>query len=338
MTGTISDADLLRQAAGWLVAGRGVAIATVIETWGSAPRPVGSHLIVDEAGLFLGSVSGGCVEGDVIAAALDVIQDAKPRLLTFGVADETAWRAGLSCGGRIAVHVTRAGRRDLLDALCAELSARRACATVNLLEGQDQWLVPPEAGDDRLSGAALDLLRRGTSGCVTQAGRRFFVNVYAPPPRLVIVGAVHITQALAPMAHSVGFDVAVVDPRSAFAAAERFPGARLFADWPEVVFPELRPDSFTAVAALTHDPRIDDVALRLALDAPCFYVGALGSRRTHAGRVERLAAAGLSAERLSALRAPIGLDIGAATPSEIAVAILAEVIAARRALKAGAAA
>ena len=164
------------------------------------------------------------------------------------------------------------------------------------------------------------------------------VSTWVVVGTVVIVGAVHITQALAPMAHSVGFDVAVVDPRSAFAAAERFPGARLFADWPEVVFPELRPDSFTAVAALTHDPRIDDVALRLALDAPCFYVGALGSRRTHAGRVERLAAAGLSAERLSALRAPIGLDIGAATPSEIAVAILAEVIAARRALKAGAAA
>ncbi len=329
---TVSDADMLRQAAEWRAAGRGVAIATVVETWGSAPRPVGAHLVVDEAGLFLGSVSGGCVEGEVIAAALDAIEDGAPRLLEFGVADETAWRAGLSCGGRIAVHVEKLGaaRLDLLHAVNAELAARRACALVTALDGSDAWLCRSGDAEDRLSGEALDLLRSGKSGSVAPAGRRFFINAYTPPPRLVLVGAVHIAQALAPMATRVGFDVVVVDPRSAFAAGERFPGARLFVDWPDAALADLGLDAFTAVAALTHDPRIDDAALRLALDSACFYVGALGSRKTHARRLERLAAAGLDDEGLSRIRAPIGLAIGAATPAEIAVAILAEIIAARR--------
>jgi xanthine dehydrogenase accessory factor len=334
VTETISDADILRQAARWRADGRGVALATVIETWGSAPRPVGAHLVVDDRGMFFGSVSGGCVEGDVITAAQDAIADGAPRLLAFGVADETAWRAGLSCGGRIVVQVARLERPELLDALAADLAARRACAMVTPLDGglssPDPWLVHSADGDDRLGGAVQARLASGASGVVTQADGRYFVNVHWPAPRLVIIGAVHVAQALAAMARRVDFDVIVVDPRQAFAESARFADVRLVADWPDAAFDAIGLDAFCAVAALTHDPRIDDIALRRALAAPCFYVGALGSRRTQAQRVERLAAAGVTAAQLARLRAPIGLDIGAATPAEIAVAILAEIIAARR--------
>ncbi len=217
-------------------------------------------------------------------------------------------------------------RLDTLAALNAELAARRACALVTRLDDGEAWLCRAADPDDRLAGAAVALLREGGSGLVDHEGRRYFVNVHTPPPRLLVTGAVHIAQALAPMAGLAGFDVAIIDPRAAFAAKERFPGARLLAEWPDVALAQLGLDAFTAVAALTHDPRIDDPALSAALASACFYVGALGSRKTHARRLERLSAAGLTAEALARLHAPIGLDIGAASPAEIAVAILAEII------------
>jgi xanthine dehydrogenase accessory factor len=325
----VNDAGVLMQAEAWRRAGRGVGVATVVETFGSAPRPVGSHLVVEESGLFCGSVSAGCVEGDVIAAALDAVADGAPRFLEFGVADETAWRAGLSCGGRIAVHVERldADRLELLARVNAECAARRACALATPIDGGDARLY--------LAGAASETpeidrqLRIGKSGLVTQGGRRLFVNCYRPGPRLIIVGAVHVAQALAPMATLAGLDVIVVDPRGAYGAEARFPNARLDSRWPDEALPSIGLDAFTAVAVLTHDPRIDDPALLLALDAPCFYVGALGSRATHARRVERLKASGVPLQALERLRAPIGLDIAALGPAEIAVSILAELILAR---------
>jgi xanthine dehydrogenase accessory factor len=326
----VNDSGILLQAEAWRRAGRGVAIATVVETFGSAPRPVGSHLVVDENGFFCGSVSAGCVEGEVITAALDAIEDGAPRFLEFGVADETAWRVGLSCGGRIAVHVERVDedRLVLLSRVNAERAARRACALVTPLDGGAARLV--------LSGAATNeppaldrQLRNGKSGLVTHDRRRLFANCYRPGPRLVIVGAVHVAQALAPMATLSGFDVIVVDPRGVYAAQERFPDARLDTRWPDEALASIGLDAFTAVAVLTHDPKIDDPALRLALESDCFYVGALGSRATHARRVERLRASGVSSRLLERLRAPIGLDIAAVSPAEIAVSILAELILAR---------
>jgi len=309
------DADILRRAAEWARAGRGVALATVIETWGSAPRRAGAHLAVARDGAFIGSVSGGCVEGEVIVAALDAIETGAPRLLEFGVQDETAWRAGLTCGGRVAVHVERldAAHADLVAAVGDELAARRACALVTPLEG----------GERRLA-------RAEKSAVETRDGRRCFVNRYAPAPRLLVVGAVHVAQALAPMAALAGLEAVVVDPRAAFATAERLPAVRLTPEWPDAAFAALGLDAFTGVAALTHDPKIDDLALRLALPSPCFYVGALGSRQSHARRVERLLAQGVAATDLARLRAPIGLAIGAATPAEIAVAIVGEVISTLR--------
>ncbi|MEK8091871.1 XdhC/CoxI family protein [Methylocystis sp. IM3] len=332
LSAPVDDSELLRQAESWRRTGLGVAVATVVETFGSAPRPAGSLLVVEEGGLFCGSVSAGCVEGDVIAAALDCIADGAPRFLEFGVADETAWRAGLSCGGRIAVHVERLdeARRALFAQIGAETAARRPCALLMPLDGGPARLLKAAelasaSPDDPLGG----MLRAGASGLVESAGARLFVRFFRPAPRLVLVGAVHVAQALAPMAQIAGFAVTILDPRGAYAAPERFPHARLDPRWPEEALPEIGLDVYTAVATLTHDARIDDPALRLALASDCFYVGALGSRATHARRLERLSASGAGPAALDRLRAPIGLDIAAVSPAEIAVSILAELILAR---------
>jgi len=331
------EAEVLIEAENWRKAGRRVAMVTVVETWGSAPRPVGSRLVVDDQGLFLGSVSGGCVEGDVVTAALDVIEDGWARLLEFGVADETAWRVGLSCGGRIAVYVERVDDLEMLGALNREHAARRPCILVEPLDGGAPRLVREESfSTDALVLAARQSLGAETSGAVTYGGRRYFIGVETPPLRLILVGAVHVAQALAPMAELAGFDVVIVDPRVAFAARQRFPTTQLLAEWPDLVLPALGLDAYTAVATLTHDPKIDDPALRCALASGCFYVGALGSKKTHARRIERLRASGLETATIARLHAPIGLDIGASTPAEIAVAVLGEIIAAWRSGAAGA--
>lgn len=222
-------------------------------------------------------------------------------------------------------------RLDLLKRLNAERAARRAAVLVTDLDGGAQRLVPQAAmaGDDM--GAALQArLRAGRSGVVEHQGRSYFLTVQEPPVRLVVIGAVHISQALAPLAAIAGVDVTIVDPRTAFATPERFAGIALRTEWPEDAFEQEPLDRFTAVAAVTHDPKIDDPALAAALRADCFYVGALGSRKTHAARLERLAAAGFDAAALARIRAPIGLDIGAVSPAEIAVSVLAEVIASLR--------
>lgn len=187
---------------------------------------------------------------------------------------------------------------------------------------------------DQVPGAFGETIERafrtGISTAVTVDGKGFFLNVYLPQPRLVVIGAVHISQALAPMARVAGLDMEIIDPRTAFATPDRFPDVSLHAEWPEDVLKSRPLDGYTAVAALTHDPKIDDYPLKAALDAGCFYVGALGSRKTHARRVERLLAMGATSGQIERINAPIGLDIGASTPAEIAVAVLAQVIGALR--------
>jgi xanthine dehydrogenase accessory factor len=323
------ETEILRQAEAWGRLGRGVAIATVVETFGSAPRPVGSHLVVDEAGVFCGSVSGGCVEGEVVTAALDVIEDGSPRLLNFGVADEVAWRAGLPCGGGIGVYVQKLDTAwgQLLADMRAEYAARRACVLVTPLDGGEPWLLrASDANDDALA----TTLRAGQSSLIERQGRRIFAYFHSPPTRLVVVGAVHVAQALAAMARITGFEVVIIDPRAAFTSKERFPDVTLITQWPDDALPRLGLDGFTALAALSHDPKIDDAALRLALASDCFYVGALGSMTSQARRVERLEATGVRATALTRLRAPIGLDIGAVSPAEIAISVMAEIVLTRR--------
>jgi xanthine dehydrogenase accessory factor len=220
---------------------------------------------------------------------------------------------------------------DLLSALNAERSARRAAIVItNIATGDQQFVREGELGAHPLGELLQDRMRQGRSGIVTHEGRELFLTVQVPPVRMIVVGAVHISQALAPMAHGLELDVTIVDPRTAFATPERFPSVPVLAEWPDVALPRLGLDRYTALLALTHDPKIDDPALSAALNAECFYVGALGSRKTHAGRVERLTAAGFAPDALARIHAPIGLDIGAVSPAEIAVSILAELIATLR--------
>jgi xanthine dehydrogenase accessory factor len=222
-------------------------------------------------------------------------------------------------------------RLDLLAALNAERAARRAAVLVTEIETGEQRLVrETEVTGDALAEPIADRLRLGKSGLVESQGRQYFLTVQAPPVKAIVVGAVHISQALAPMARVLDLDVTIVDPRTAFATPERFPGVPVLAEWPEEVLPRLSLDRYTALIALTHDPKIDDPALTAALRAECFYVGALGSKKTHGRRVERLTAAGFTQAEIARIHAPIGLDIGAVSPAEIAVSILGEIVASLR--------
>lgn len=218
-------------------------------------------------------------------------------------------------------------RFEVLAAMNAERAARRACVLVTELPGGEQRFVKAaDLASDPLADILEASLRTGKSGMVEHEGRSYFLTVQAPPARLIVIGAVHITQALAPMARIAGFDLTIIDPRTAFATLDRFPDVTLIADWPQEIIPTLGLDRYTAVACFTHDPKIDDPGLEAALSAECFYVGALGSRKTHGKRVERLKEKGFSDEQIARIRAPIGVDIGAVSPAEIAVSVLAEIV------------
>ena len=215
---------------------------------------------------------------------------------------------------------------DILTALNAERAARRAAIVVtNVDSGMQRFVKAADIGKDTLRATLAEHLRTGKSGMTEAAEGRLFLTVYVPAPQLVITGAVHISQALAPIGKLLGYDVSIVDPRTAFASSERFPDVKVIAEWPDEALPQLNVDRYTAFVALTHDPKIDDPALRHALSRDCFYIGALGSRKTHARRVERLKAQGLSEAAITRIHAPIGLDIGAVSPAEIAVAIMAQI-------------
>ena len=217
-------------------------------------------------------------------------------------------------------------RLDLLALLNAERAARRAAVLVTELPSGEQRLVREAAVvADPLAAPLSAQVRSGKSGSVEAGGKQYFVDVHLPAPRLVVIGAVHVSQALAPMARLLGYDVTIIDPRTAFASAARFPDVQVIAEWPDAALPGVGLDSWTALTALTHDPKIDDPGLTAALAANCFYVGALGSKKTHAKRLERLGAAGISPDQLARIHAPIGLPINASSPAEIAVSILAEI-------------
>ena len=307
--------DIPRIARDWHRDGRGASLATVVETWGSAPRPVGSQLAISGAGEIQGSVSGGCVEGAVVVEALEALEAGASRVLTYGVSDDEAFAVGLACGGtiRVIVEPVDAALAELLDALVAAREARRPVAYVVDTEGWERRLDGPDDWPDRFR---MD--RSGFEGAT-------FVAVHNPPLRMVVVGAVHIAQPLMQMARLTGYDATLVDPREAFASSERFPGERIVQDWPDEALREHGLDARTAVVTLTHDPKLDDPAIETALRSKAFYVGCLGSTRTHAKRVERLLAAGLDEAAIARIHAPVGLDIGARSPAEIAVAIMAEV-------------
>lgn len=305
--------DLLTKARTWHDEGCGVALATVMQTWGSAPRRRGSHAVIRDDGLFEGSVSGGCVEGDVLVAAQALLAAGGGfERRDYGVQDENAWTFGLACGGSIAVLIQTIDDAHfpalLLDRVIAERRQGRAVAVAS----------------DLATGKAAE------TGRDTADDEARFVNLYPPPLRMMIVGAVHVSQHLVPLARQLGYSVRIVDPRDSFAAAERFAGIEVDTRWPDEAFEDWRPDGGTAVVTLTHDPKIDDPALVAALGSEAFYIAALGSRRTHAKRIERLTSQGFDADALARIDGPAGLAIGAATPAEIALSILAGATAALR--------
>jgi xanthine dehydrogenase accessory factor len=315
-------------------AGRRIALATVVQTWSSAPRTVGSHLAIADNGAFSGSVSGGCVEAAVIEEALAVIAGKPTRVLEFDVANQQALEVGLSCGGRIHILVENLDERSspLLARLTASQRARRPVASVVRIGDGARALLEENTCIDAagllatadVRSAARQAMRSGRSGFI-EATEKLFVRVYPSAAHLYLIGAVHIAQFLAPMATQAGFDTAIIDPRQAFATPERFGCVPLHTDWPDDALRNAGITAADAVVTLTHDPKLDDPALAFALRSPAFYIGALGSRRTHAQRIERLSGLGL-ADAAHRIHGPVGLPLGGRAPAEIAVSILAHII------------
>lgn len=318
----MTDNDIPEIALNWHRAGGGAVLATVVETWGSAPRQAGSQLVIASDGTFMGSVSGGCVEGAVVGEAVDALADGKPRLLTFGVSDDQAFAVGLACGGTIRVLVEPVGQA-LPEAMLADIvEARAKRRSVAYLVNTSTWERRLAGETDPLAAAVDTRMRADKSG---MEDGDWFIAVHNPPLRMIVVGAVHIAQALLPIARACGYDPTLIDPRGAFGASARFPGEVISDEWPDAAMAALAPDARTAVVTLTHDPKLDDPGLLAALASPAFYIGCLGSSRTHAKRLDRLRAAGVTEVQIARLRAPVGLDIGAKSPAEIAVSIVAQI-------------
>ena len=346
--------DILDTMNRWLAEERKVALATVVKTWGSAPRREGSKMGVspevdgrslEGAPAMIGSVSGGCVEGAVVAEAIAGLMDGGARLLKFGVADDMAWEVGLTCGGSIEVFVEPL---DPLwwDALAALAQNDHFGVTVSIVDGDliGEKVLLDGAGDilyktANINDALLTKMQAVAasshkSGIAAMGEIRVMVDLQVERPHLILIGGVHVSIPLQAMATQVGFRVSIVDPRSAFASEERFPDvANILHSYPDKALPQLGLDRSTYLAVLTHDPKIDDKALITALPSNIPYVGVLSSGRTHRQRVARLQDAGLSDELIAQIRTPIGIDIAASTPEEIAVCILAEIIAVRNGVR-----
>jgi xanthine dehydrogenase accessory factor len=287
------------------------AVATVVATRRSAPRPVGSKLLVSESGEIEGSVSGGCVESDVVLVAQEVLAGAEPRLVTYGITDDMALGIGLPCGGEIDVFVEPAG---------APPPEQGVVLTVIAGEGVGEKLDDPELAERAL--------RRGRSHVIELEDVTVFADVFAPPPRLLVYGAVDTADALCRAAKLLGWTTIVADARARFATGERLPNAdEVLVAWPEEALAQVRPDLGTAVVVLTHDDKFDLPALRGALATDAFYIGALGSRRNQERRRELLREAGATDAELERISGPCGLDIGAESPAETALSILAEMLA-----------
>ncbi len=344
----------------WCAEGKRVAVAMVVKVYGSAPQPLGSKMAISSAGDMVGSVSGGCVEGAVFEVAQEVMRTGKPKLVSFGISDEFALNVGLACGGTIEVfieswecvgasggHGETVGRGAILESLKRYIEERQLVALATVVAGPEEHLgskvlVHPDgtaegdlgsvALDAEVSKQARELLEEQRSARVTvpadQESVDVFVDVVAPPPKLIIVGAVHIAIPLVTFAKALGFRTIVVDARSVFATPERFAHAdELILEWPAKALEEMKLDAASYVVVLSHDEKLDEPALMAALNSPARYIGALGARKTHAKRVTRLKAQGISDEQLRRIHAPIGLDIGAEGAEEIALAIMAEIVA-----------
>jgi xanthine dehydrogenase accessory factor len=321
-----------------------IALATVIQTWGSSPRQAGAKMAITPDGKITGSVSGGCVEGAVFESGVEVLKTNRPQLLHFGVADETAWEVGLACGGSIDIFVKPLDA-ETFKRLRSVILEERPAVNISVVRGPDKLLAKElllrDDGsvigsiDDELNRRALEVAKESLGSGESRRAMlsedvEIFAEVILPPPTLIAVGGVHITIALMALAKTLGYRTVVIDPRSAFGNETRFPNVdQLIPSWPQEAFGQIPITRSTAIAMLTHDPKLDDPALKIALASPAFYVGALGSRTTQTRRRQRLLDEGLTEAQLGRLHGPIGLDLGAGTPEEIAMSIMAEIVAVR---------
>jgi len=316
--------EILSELERWRTRGDRIAMARVVATRRSAPRPVGSKLIVSERGELAGSVSGGCVESEVVEAAREVLAGGQPRLLTYGISDDLALSVGLPCGGEIDVWVSEPEPELLQELATVARDERRAVTLIDLDAGTERLV---QDGEEEV---ADELIRSGHSKVVELGGTRFFADVFGPPPRLLVYGAVDTADALCAAAHAVGWHAIVADARGRFATEDRLPNAdEILVAWPEETLAEVQPDHATAIVVLTHDDKFDVPMLVGALESDAFYIGALGSRRNQERRRERLLEAGVAEASLERISGPAGLDIGAHTPAETAISMLAEIMAVR---------
>ncbi|MCH7567620.1 MAG: XdhC family protein [Nitrospirae bacterium] len=336
--------DILEDVTKWMEQGTEIALATVVQTWGSSPRQEGAKMAITERGEIAGSVSGGCVESAVAEVGLQVLKSGSPQLLHFGVADETAWSVGLACGGSLDVFVERLDPKQF-EFLKGLLISEVPAASVTIVRGPDADVgrkitlstSDPSArygsldsgSDDPTVELALQVTEPSLHELKPE-GLQAFVDLMPPPPTLIVVGGNQIAIGLSKLAKTMDMRTVIVDPRRAFATKDRFPEVdQLLQAWPAKAFESVPLTASTAVVMLTHDPKIDEPALELALSSPAFYVGALGSKRTQAKRRERLKERGLSEVDIDRLHGPVGLELGADTPDEIALSIMAEIVASR---------
>ena len=342
------DVEVLQTASQWMSQGQSVALVTVLRTWGSSPRPIGSTMLVSSEMELAGSVSGGCVEGAVIKASMPLIEGGTGQRLAYGVADEDAWAVGLSCGGKIQVFAEkflafdeRQEEKAVWNQLHHNFQNNKACILFNaLVDGMVKHsLVEPNGqvighplSEDMLA-KAMQAFRERKSQVFEEGENAYFAHVFPRKSQMLIIGAAHITVDLVELANLFGFETIVIDPRGVFSQKTQFttPPDQLFDLYPAEVLPDFTLDPYTYAVVLSHDPKIDDNALHLLLPSEVGYIGALGSRKTHAKRTARLEAAGFSAEDIARIKAPIGMDINAKSPREIALAIMGEIIQAKNA-------
>ena len=330
--------EILGIALDWIQEKRQVALATVIAAWGSSPLPVGTQMVIDQQGAFQGSVSGGCIEGAVITEAMEVIQNGRPKRLFFGVSNEQAWDVGLACGGEIELFVEKPEHHLAVfqQLMTYRQNQHPVCLLTNLT---DNGKILIRTQDDstmaglpsELQVAVIETMHKEINRIFQSDQGTYFLHAYKPQPQMIIIGAVHIAIPLVQMAELTGFEPVVIDPRAAFASRQRFPDVNLRCEWPDEALESIPLHIRTAMIALTHDPKIDDPALLAALGSPAFYIGALGSRKTHADRLQRLGEQGMDKQTLVRIHGPVGLDIKALTPAEIAVSIMAEIVQSYRA-------
>ncbi len=329
----------------WILEGKQIALAMVIKTWGSSPRGVGAKMAINAEGEMAGSVSGGCVEGAVVDAGLDVIRTGVPQLLHFGVTDENAWDVGLACGGEIEVFVQNLNvdifkeiqwgwEKGIPSVVCVVIRGGSTYVGQEMLFQDGEIISRSFAHShlNELTGLPKKAIEnresfRETITLLNSEEIEIFINVIQPPPVLIIVGGVHIAIPLVTFANTLGFKSIVIDPRRKFGSHTRFGHAdQVINAWPQRAFSEISITPSTAIAILTHDPKIDDPALTIVLSSPAFYVGALGSKKTQSARQKRLLADGLTETQINRMKGPIGIDLGSRSSEEIALAIIAEII------------